>query len=169
MDQEYRLLKVADITKFLEDEIAERKRLYKNYKEAYNILYHTNTIASLISCSTGVSGIVSLPIPFATALLGGIAIGSGFIAVVSSVGNKRILKKLEKHEQIMTLALSKLSSISNIVSKALNDSAIDDREFELVLQEYENYHELKDAIKNKTRADLKTYSENIKQESANII
>jgi hypothetical protein len=163
MDQEYRMSKVNAVSKFLEKEIEDRQRLYKNYKRGYNILHSINTTASLISLGTGIGGIATLPVPLAPVILGSLAIGSGFVAASSSIGNKILLKKLEKHEQIMTLAQSKLNSISNILSKALNDSAIDEREFELIVQEYEKYLELKNAIRNTTRTELKIYSENIKQ------
>jgi hypothetical protein len=161
MDQEYRLKKLSAVSKFLENEIEDRQRLYKNYKKGYNILHSINTCASFLSCGTGISAITSLPIPVTTVILGGFAIGSGCVAAASSIGNKMLLRKLEKHEQIMTLAQSKLNSISNIMSKALSDSAIDDREFEIIVQEYENYLELKNALRNKTRDELKKCSENI--------
>jgi len=48
------------------------------------------------------------------------ALTAGIIRVAGSQANKRLLKKVEKHEKIKVLVESTLSTISGYVSKALN-------------------------------------------------
>ena len=53
-----------------------------------------------------------------------------------------------KHEKIFTLTVAKQNSVSELVSKALNDK-ISDNEFNLILCELKKYYELKTAIRSK--------------------
>ena len=54
---------------------------------------------------------------------------------------------MTKHEKIYTLAVAKLNSVSELVSKALSDKRISDSEFMIILHEVKKYHELKAAIR----------------------
>ena len=45
------------------------------------------------------------------------------------------------------MALTKLNSVAELVSKALTDKRISDLEFSIILREVEKYHELKAAIR----------------------
>ena len=64
-----------------------------------------------------------------------------------TVVSKRLERKVTKHEKIYTLALVKLNSVSELVSKALADNRISDSEFTIILREVQKYHELKAAIR----------------------
>ena len=55
--------------------------------------------------------------------------------------------KTQKHCNVQTIAESKLNSIKDIVSKALQDGEISEGEFKMVLNEMEKYSELKQEIK----------------------
>ena len=61
---------------------------------------------------------------------------------------KRRDSKVTKHEKSYTLALTKLNSVAELVSKALKDKRISDSEFSIILREVQKYHELKAAIRN---------------------
>ena len=61
--------------------------------------------------------------------------------------SKRLERKVTKHEKIYTLALAKLNSVSELVSKALADKSINDSEFTIIVREVQKYHELKAAIR----------------------
>ena len=71
--------------------------------------------------------------------------------------SKRLERKVTKHEKIYTLALAKLNSVSELVSKALTDKRISDFEFSTILREVQKYHELKAEIRDGVK---KTKTEN---------
>ena len=50
-------------------------------------------------------------------------------------------------EKTYTLALAKLNSVSELVSKALTEKRISDSEFAIILREVQKYHELKAEIR----------------------
>ena len=63
--------------------------------------------------------------------------------------------KQGKHNVIMQLDQSKLDSITDIISQAIQDGEISPAEFHNVLQEVEKYRKLKNDIRNKTKAKVK--------------
>ena len=60
--------------------------------------------------------------------------------------------KQEKHDTIKLLAQTKLDSISNIISQAMQDGDISPTEFDKVLQEVEKFRRLKADIRNQAKA-----------------
>ena len=64
-------------------------------------------------------------------------------ACVKSV-RRKLMSKAQKHYEIKTLGESKLSSVKNLISKALNDGRISEEEFKIVLDELNRYKDLKD-------------------------
>ena len=93
----------------------------------------------------------------ASAALAGVAIVFGLLSAGFTVVSKRLERKVTKHEKIYTLALAKLNSVAELVSKALTDKRISDSEFSIILREVQNYHELKAAIRD---GEKKTNTEN---------
>ena len=71
----------------------------------------------------------------------------GLLSAGFTVVGKRLERKVTKHEKLYTLALAKLNSVSELVSKALTDKRISDSEFTIILREVQKYHELKAAIR----------------------
>ena len=63
--------------------------------------------------------------------------------------------KPEKHDAIKLLAQSKLDSITNIISQAMQDGDISPAEFQKVLQEVKKYRKLKADIRNQAKAKVK--------------
>ena len=96
--------------------------------------------ATLATALTGF-GIVASP------ALAGVAAVFGLLSAGFTVVSKRLERKVTKHEKICTLALAKLNSVYELVSKALADKKISDSEFTIILREVEKYHELKAAIR----------------------
>ena len=168
----FRLKRISDIRNTLEDELEARGKYRRRYKSIYNAAVYTNAGAGLVSaCSstgtvvslaTGIGAIASLP-------LGILAIATGVLSVCSSGIAKIILKKVQKHEQIKFLALSKLSSVNDLVSKALSDGSVSDVEFEIILKEIESYRGLKSEIRRHVRNQIKEMTtdkeEEIRQEA----
>ena len=96
--------------------------------------------ATLATALTGF-GIVASP------ALAGITTVFGLLSTGFTVVSKRLETKVTKHEKIYTLALAKLNSVAELVSKALTDKRISDSEFTIILREVQKYHEPKAAIR----------------------
>ena len=98
-----------------------------------------------------VFGIVASP------ALAGVATVFGLLSAGFTIVSKRLERKVTKHEKIYTLALAKLNSVAELLSKALADKRISDSEFTIILHEVQKYHELKAAIRD---GEKKTKTEN---------
>ena len=59
---------------------------------------------------------------------------------------------MSKHQEIVTLALAKRETVTRLVSQAITDGKISDAEFQIILNEYSQYNEMKE----KVRANLTT-------------
>ena len=75
------------------------------------------------------ASVVAAPVEF---VLEGVAIGLGSTAVVVKYARYKIIKKFKKHNEIRVLAKSKLNSIDNHVSKAIQDGCTSQEEFLLI-------------------------------------
>ena len=99
------------------------------------------TALSSAGIATAVTGIDA----FASVLIGGVIAIMGISSMLLTRFSKKIQHKLTKHEKLYTLAITKKNTVSELVSKALNDKKISDSEFNFVLSELEKFHELKAA------------------------
>ena len=78
----------------------------------------------------------------------GVTIGLGVVSsILFNRLHKRFLHKIEKHKAIYTCAVTKLNTVHDIYSKALEDGKIDTTEFKLILDEKDKYIALKNAIR----------------------
>ena len=82
--------------------------------------------ATLATALTGF-GIVASP------ALAGVAAVFGLLSAGFTVVSNRLERKVTKHEKIYTLAVAKINSVSELVSKALEDKRISDSEFSIIL------------------------------------
>ena len=105
-------------------------------------------LGSTASSIAVMSTIVAAPIALA---LQGLAVGAGVFSVVGRVVNRKFTLKAEKHEKIKTLAEAKLNTISDYVSKALEDGYISDEEYSLILNELGKFNEMKEEIRSKIK------------------
>ena len=94
------------------------------------------------------STIIAAPIVVA---LEAAAIACGLAGIIGKYISRRLLVKAKKHDEIRVLALSKLNSITDMISNALRDGHISPEEFKLVLNEIEKYGLMKIKIQEKTR------------------
>ena len=141
--QNYRLQKISEIEKQLIKERDARKALYKKYKRGINITDGVDT--TLISAGVIMAG-VGLTVPLMLPLEI-IAIVCGCMGVCVKLVRRKLMSKTQKHYEIKTLGESKLNSIKDLISKALQDGQISESEFKMVLNEMEKYSELKQEIK----------------------
>ena len=141
--QNYRLQKISEIERTLINERDMRKSLYKKYKRGINITDGVDTgliSASVILASVGITDPIMLPLEIAAVVCGGLGMCVKLI-------RRKLMTKTQKHCNVQTIAESKLNSIKDIVSKALQDGEISEGEFKMVLNEMEKYSELKQEIK----------------------
>ena len=141
--QNYRLQKISEIERTLINERDMRKSLYKKYKRSINITDGVDTgliPASVILASVGITVPIMLPLEIAAVVCGGLGMCVKLI-------RRKLMTKTQKHCNVQTIAESKLNSIKDIVSKALQDGEISEGEFKMVLNEMEKYSELKQEIK----------------------
>ena len=148
--EDFRLKKISDLQTELTNEAEHYRQVAKKYKRTHSMA-HISAVG-LGSLSAGLSsatlataltgfGIVASP------ALAGVAAVFGLFSAGFTVVNKRLERKVIKHEKIYTLALAKLNSVSELVSKALADKRISDSEFTIILRKVQKYHELKAAIR----------------------
>ena len=141
--QNYRLQKISEIERTLINERDMRKSLYKKYKRSINITDGVDTgliSASVILASVGITVPIMLPLEIAAVVCGGLGMCVKLI-------RRKLMTKTQKHCNVQTIAESKLNSIKDIVSKALQDGEISEGEFKMVLNEMEKYSGLKQEIK----------------------
>ena len=113
-----------------------------NYIEHFLILASTITGCISISASASLTGI---PIGIPSS-----AIGLKICAITAGIKKYKsiIKKKKKKHDKIVLLAKSKLSSIEVLISNALIDSVISHNEFGLINNMLKEYEERKENIEN---------------------
>ena len=165
---DYRLKKICDCQKELENEISHYRHTGKKYKRA-------KSIANAFATFTGVLTVVLSSAGLATSLTGigalagaplaGIAGLMGIASTAVGVGSIKLNKKITKHEKTVSLAESKHLSVSRQVSKALTDGVISDVEFNSILREIENYYSLKGQLRREVRIENKSSDENVDVEA----
>ena len=165
---DYRLRKISDCQKELENEISHCRRISKKYKRA-------KTIINAFAASTGVLTNVLSSASFATFVTGigapigapiaGIACLLGTASTAASFGCGRLNTKVTKHEKTVSLAESKHLSVSRLVSKALTDGSISDVEFNLILREIDNYYSLKGRLRREVKIENTPSSEKVDVEA----
>ena len=161
---DYRLKKISDCQKELENEISHYRRISKKYKRAKTIInaFATSTgvltvvlsSAGLTTSWTGIGIIAGAP-------LAGIAGLMGIASTAAGVSSIKLNTKVTKHEKTISLAESKHLSVSRLVSKALTDGEVSDVEFNLILREIENYYSLKGQLRREVRIENKSSSEKV--------
>ena len=161
--QNYRLQKISEIERTLINERDMRKSLYKKYKRGINITDGVDTgliSASVILASVGITVPIMLPLEIAAVVCGGLGMCVKLI-------RRKLMTKTQKHCNVQTIAESKLNSIKDIVSKALQDGEISEGEFKMVLNEMEKYSELKQEIKTTKNIEITDEEKKINRTRAN--
>lgn len=146
----YRLQHIAELRYRLEKERDFRARLHKKYRRAVNIVDGIDTTLSLVGVGLSATGIgllsTIIAAPIAIGLQAG-AIACGLVGTGGRAIGRKLQTKAKKHDQICVLAESKLNTIADHISKALNDDKITDEEFHLILSEVDKYNEMKSEIR----------------------
>ena len=150
----FRLTEIRNLECRLEQERDQRANMYKKYRRAINVVDGIDTVpvtSSLIMGAAGVdllSTIIAAPV---VVVLEVAALACGLAGIADKHISRRLLVKAKKHDEIHVLALSKLNSITDVISNALRDGHISPVEFKLVLDEVEQYGLMKADIQKKSR------------------
>ena len=150
----YRLKKIEEVVAFLQNEINQREKLYKifkRYSTSVRLVDHALIAATVISGSGSIAALCSgIGIPVSIAL-GGVTLCLSLATAITRKTNKLFDVKVKKHDKIVVLAQTKLDSVHDTVSRAINDSHITPDEFQRVIQEKQRYLLLKQQIRQKTK------------------
>ena len=84
-----------------------------------------------------------------------VSIVMGLLRVVGNRAIKKMSLKIEKHEKIAMLAVLALNTISSLISKALSDDFISDKEYSLILLEVETFTRMKEDLRIKSKTSFK--------------
>ena len=114
-------------------------------------LITSTVITGGMSIAAFTSG-VGLPVGIA---LNGTSLLFSLATAITRKSFKIFPVKQEKHDAIKLLAQSKLDSMANIISQAIQDGDISPTVFHKVLQEVEKYRKLKADIRNEAKVKVK--------------
>ena len=158
---------MTEIEACLLDEIEVRERIAKKMKRFNTItgivdtgLITSTVITGGISIAAFASG-VGLPVGIA---LSGTSLLLSLATAITRKSFKIFTVKQEKHDAIKLLAQSKLDSIANIISQAMQHGDISPTEFHKVLQEVEKYRKHKAYIRNQAKAKVKEITKEQREE-----
>ena len=159
----FRLQQTCDALQKLENETKHYETVRKKYKRYQDFLSKVSVSAGTLSFISNASGVgaalsgVGLP---AGASLGAIGLLCGLLSVFTGAIAKKVSHKVSKHEQTVAICQSKVNSIKDRISKALNDNKISDEEFHIIISELDKYNEMKRDIRTKNRKDIKKNTSN---------
>ena len=159
--EDFRLKKNSDLQTELSNEADHYRQVTKKNKRTHSMTHLSavglGSISAGLSSATLATALTGFRL-VASPALAGVATVFGLLSAGFTVMSKQLERKITKHEKIHTLALAKLNSVAELVSKALADKRIRDSEFTIILREVEKYHELKEEIragKKKTQTENK--------------
>ena len=148
--QHFRLNKINEIKDYFVAEIKERELMSKRLCKYIDFCDYFDKSLIPLSATSGSISIAS----FATVIGTPVGIASAGFGLAFSLSTgivKKLLKttrdKNKKHNEIIMLARSKLSSIESKVSEALINSEISHEDFMIIINEEKNYRELKESIR----------------------
>ena len=158
----YRLNQIDKRKDYFNNEINERKDIIKRLNKDIVSFDCLDKIFITLSASFGTLSIAS------HATIVGIPVGIAgssltLIFTISTGVNKSLLritkKRKKKHNKIIALAKSKLSTIDMLLSSALNDSKISHEEFTNIIAEKNMYENMKENIKEIKEEEEKSTTE----------
>ena len=78
----------------------------------------------------------------------------GFLSIIGKYTVKKSNCKAVKHDNIKTIASTKLNTVTSYISKALIDNKVNDEEFQLILEELAKYKIIKEEVRTKTKKKI---------------
>jgi hypothetical protein len=151
---EHRIERIKEIKLSLENEINKRELILTKYKKIKNTFGVIGKVSAVITASTGAGGIITastialLPVSI---VLNSAVVVCGLSLLLSTALYNCISTKIEKHKYIKLLAISKLGEINKILGE---DEDIDAKEFNTIINHYEEFEKLKFDIQNKYKSNI---------------
>ena len=124
----FRIKKIMDDEKLLQDEIKSRKSIYKKYGRVASL---TNGVEYALILADIVVGTLATTIPVvggtvSSAVFSGIGVISGMAKIIQN----KLCEKKYKHYNLSVVAHTTLTNLHHKVSKAITDGEISHEEFE---------------------------------------
>ena len=150
----FRLSEIIGIENYFYQEINQRKSCSKKLNKYITAFDYIDKILIVLRATSSGVSIIS----FASIVGAPVGIASASLTLIFSL-TTGIVKKLlnitrnkkKKHDKILMLAKSKLSSIDTLISQALIDTDISHEEFITTLKEKDRYEMMKENLRNKDR------------------
>ena len=98
----------------------------------------------------------------AVTVIEAVSLGAVLLFIVGGFVGRHLILKAEKYRKIKLLADKKFNVISDLVSKALDDETISDKEFSLVLSEIDKFFDKKEKIRLKAKSSEESLINKIK-------
>ena len=165
--ESFRLHKVNMVLSQFATELKHYEKVRKKYARMRSVCQGTAVASGSLSAILTAAGI-------GTSLTGpGVVVGvplsgiGGFLGLISAsagVAAKKLTTKTTKHEKTIQLIKAKHNSISDLVSKALHNNAIDEKEFALIMSELDKYEALKSSIRSKNNNPPAVNMEKLREE-----
>ena len=143
----FRLERISEIKDEIIKERDKRHELckkYKNMARATDVLDSSFIMLSIACAGGGAATAVVLPAGIALESCAG---ALGFLALICKFTSRKLHSKIKKNEAIRILADTKLNTMSDLISKALDDNEISDEDFEMILNELTNFYDTKKELK----------------------
>ena len=146
----FRLSEIIRIENYFHQEINQRKSCSRKLNKYVTTFDYIDKILIVLSATSSGVSIISF-----TSIVGApVGIASASFTLIFSL-TTGIVKKLlnitrnkkKKHDKILMLAKSKLSSIETLISQALIDMDISHGEFVTILKEKDKYEKMKDTLR----------------------
>ena len=162
--ESFRLQQICNIKDTISKNLEHHERVRKKYAKSRSILNKVAITSGSLSVALSAGALASAlsGIGIAAALPLGIISGcSALLSTITAGISKKLSKNVTKHADIVMLAKSKLSSINDLISKALSDNKVSSEEFQLIISEADKYNEIKQTI----RREAYKKTSNIKMET----
>jgi hypothetical protein len=121
--------------------------------------------AACVGAGTVGTGLLASGVGFIPGIvIEGVTGVAGLLEVAGVAISRRCSAKAARHEAIRILASAKLNTVHSHISKALEDCAISDDEYKLILDEVDKYRAMKEEIRKKMAAGSPVLDEETKNE-----
>ena len=166
----FRLNEISKIENYFNSEINQRKLCSKKLSKYVTDFDYIDKILIVLLATTG--GVCT--VSHATVVGAPVRIASDVFTIAFSLATRIIKKKLlsttrnkeKKHDKILMLAKSKLSSIATLVSQELIDMKISHEDFTTILKKKDKYEKMKENVRNASEI-LEDKQENTRLNSVN--
>jgi hypothetical protein len=151
--QEFRMTEVNRKRHFMEDEVVHYLQRYRRYRRVATAFSIVNHATNSIGIALGIGGLGTLASGIGVPVAIGLEIGA---LGVSGIGgafaflSDKMNEKAEKNQKILTIAATKMNSLSECISTAIEDREVSNDEFSLINREVEKYLDLKRQVKSPT-------------------